>query len=183
MTGAPGVFAGGDMVPGGAHGHGRRRPRQARRPRDRRVAARRGATSARPKHPLAPFESLNLWFFGDALRRQQPELEPDRAGRRLRRGRRRAADRRRDLRGAPLPVVRQLLRVRRLRRRLPGGRGDQARPGLPLPVRLRPLHGLPGVLRAVPGPLDRDDPGGSADPPETRSSRPFTGRAVGWSDP
>ena len=29
-----------------------------------------------PKHPLAPFESLNLWYFGDHDRRQQAELEP-----------------------------------------------------------------------------------------------------------
>ena len=29
-----------------------------------------------PKHPLAGFEMLNLWYFGDAQRRQQPELEP-----------------------------------------------------------------------------------------------------------
>src|SRR5512132_3642960 len=40
--------------------------------------------------------------------------------------------------------------------RMSGGRGKQARPGQPLPVRLRPLHRLPGVLRAVPGALDRD---------------------------
>src|SRR5512132_2182818 len=43
--------------------------------------------------------------------------------------------------------------------RMSGGRGKQARPGQPLPVRLRPLHRLPGVLRAVPGALDRDVPG------------------------
>ena len=47
MTGCPGVFAGGDMVPARAHGDGRRRARQAGRAGDRRVAARRGATSAR----------------------------------------------------------------------------------------------------------------------------------------
>ena len=41
MTGAPGVFAGGDMVPVGADGHDRGRARQARRAGDRRVAARR----------------------------------------------------------------------------------------------------------------------------------------------
>jgi Pyruvate/2-oxoacid:ferredoxin oxidoreductase delta subunit len=29
-----------------------------------------------PKHPTASFELLNLWYFGDAERRRQPELEP-----------------------------------------------------------------------------------------------------------
>jgi Pyruvate/2-oxoacid:ferredoxin oxidoreductase delta subunit len=29
-----------------------------------------------PKHPVADFKLLNLWFFGDALRRQQPERAP-----------------------------------------------------------------------------------------------------------
>src|SRR5512132_2249731 len=43
--------------------------------------------------------------------------------------------------------------------RMSGGRGKQARPGQPLPVRLRPLHRLPGVLRAMPGALDRAVPG------------------------
>src|SRR5512132_507219 len=42
--------------------------------------------------------------------------------------------------------------------RMSGGRGDQARARLPLPVRLRALHRLPGVLRAMPGALDRDVP-------------------------
>ena len=71
---------------------------------------------------------LNLWYFGDAPRRQQPELEPsERVG-----GfaevvgglvREEAT-----FEARPVPVVRELLRVRRLPRRLPGGRGDQARP-------------------------------------------------------
>jgi Pyruvate/2-oxoacid:ferredoxin oxidoreductase delta subunit len=29
-----------------------------------------------PKHPLAEFEKLHVWYFGDAARRRQPELEP-----------------------------------------------------------------------------------------------------------
>jgi Pyruvate/2-oxoacid:ferredoxin oxidoreductase delta subunit len=38
----------------------------------------RGADAvSRPKHDLATFEKLNLWFFGDAARRQQPELAPE----------------------------------------------------------------------------------------------------------
>jgi NADPH-dependent glutamate synthase beta subunit-like oxidoreductase len=75
MTGAPGVFAGGDMVPAERTvtvgvGHGKRAAREI-------DAWLRGETYPRgPKHPPAPLEALNLWFFGDALRRQQPELEP-----------------------------------------------------------------------------------------------------------
>ena len=75
MTGADGVFAGGDMVPAERTvtvgvGHGKRAAREI-------DAWLRGAAYHRgPKHPLAPFESLHLWFFGDAGRRQQPELAP-----------------------------------------------------------------------------------------------------------
>ena len=80
MTGAPGVFAGGDMVPAERTvtigvGHGKHAARQI-------DAWLRGAAYERgAKHPPAPFESLNLWFFGDAQRRQQLELKPsDRVG-------------------------------------------------------------------------------------------------------
>ena len=80
MTGSPGVFAGGDMVPAERTvtvgvGHGKRAAREI-------DAWLRGETYAPgAKHPPAPFEVLNLWFFGDALQRQQPELEPaDRVG-------------------------------------------------------------------------------------------------------
>ena len=75
MTGAPGVFAGGDMVPSERTvtigvGHGKRAAREI-------DAWLRGeAYAPGPKHPPAPFEILNVWFHGDALRRQQPELEP-----------------------------------------------------------------------------------------------------------
>ena len=75
MTGAPGVFAGGDMVPSERTvtigvGHGKRAARE--------IDAWLGgeAYAPGPKHPAAPFEILNVWFHGDALRRQQPELEP-----------------------------------------------------------------------------------------------------------
>jgi NADPH-dependent glutamate synthase beta subunit-like oxidoreductase len=77
MTGAPGVFAGGDMVPSERTvtvgvGHGKRAAREI-------DAWLRGAVVERaPKHPEARFELLNLWYFGDAQRRRQPELEPDR---------------------------------------------------------------------------------------------------------
>jgi NADPH-dependent glutamate synthase beta subunit-like oxidoreductase len=75
MTGCPGVFAGGDMVPAERTvtvgvGHGKRAAREI-------DSWLRGAEAERPpRHPLATFELLNLWYFGDALRRQQPELVP-----------------------------------------------------------------------------------------------------------
>ena len=75
MTGAAGVFAGGDMVPSDRTvtigvGHGKRAAREI-------DAWLRGEALERPaKHPLASFEMLNLWYFGDAAQRRQPELEP-----------------------------------------------------------------------------------------------------------
>jgi NADPH-dependent glutamate synthase beta subunit-like oxidoreductase len=75
MTGCPGVFAGGDMVPSERTvtvgvGHGKRAAREI-------DAWLRGKPADRPsKHATASFEMLNLWFFGDAARRRQPELEP-----------------------------------------------------------------------------------------------------------
>ena len=75
MTGCAGVFAGGDMVPAERTvtvgvGHGKRAAREI-------DAWLQGEPLERPpKHPPATFEMLNLWYFGDALRRQQPELEP-----------------------------------------------------------------------------------------------------------
>jgi NADPH-dependent glutamate synthase beta subunit-like oxidoreductase len=75
MTGSPGVFAGGDMVPSERTvtigvGHGKRAAREI-------DAWLRGSEAEHPaKHPSATFEKLNLWYFGDAARRQQPELEP-----------------------------------------------------------------------------------------------------------
>jgi NADPH-dependent glutamate synthase beta subunit-like oxidoreductase len=80
MTGCPGVFAGGDMVPAERTvtvgvGHGKRAAREI-------DAWLRGEEAQRaPKHPPATFDMLNLWYFGDAPRRRQPELEPsDRVG-------------------------------------------------------------------------------------------------------
>ena len=75
MTGCPGLFAGGDMVPAERTvtvgvGHGKRAAREI-------DAWLRSAELERPpKHPQATFEQLNLWYFGDVSRRLQPELEP-----------------------------------------------------------------------------------------------------------
>jgi len=73
QTGCPWVFAGGDMVPSERTvtvgvGHGKKAARHI-------DAYLRGAAAASPpKHELATFDSLHLWYFGDAARRQQPEL-------------------------------------------------------------------------------------------------------------
>ena len=77
MTGHPGVFAGGDMVPSErsvtvAVGHGKKASRVI-------DAYLRGATLAPVvKKPIASFDKLHVWFFMDAAQRPQAELEPRR---------------------------------------------------------------------------------------------------------
>ncbi|MEO9138215.1 MAG: NAD(P)-binding protein [Jatrophihabitans sp.] len=74
MTGCSGIFAGGDMVPSERTvtvgvGHGKKAARHI-------DAYLRETTVERPpKHDVVPFDALNLWYFGDSARRQQPELE------------------------------------------------------------------------------------------------------------
>jgi NADPH-dependent glutamate synthase beta subunit-like oxidoreductase len=75
MTGAPGVFAGGDMVPSERTvtvgvGHGKKAARHID------AWLRGAAAESQPKHELVSFDMLHLWFFGDAARREQPELVP-----------------------------------------------------------------------------------------------------------
>jgi NADPH-dependent glutamate synthase beta subunit-like oxidoreductase len=77
MTGAPGVFAGGDMVPSGrtvtvAVGHGKKVARAI-------DAYLRGVPRpAVEKKPIATFDKLHLWFFTDAAQRPQAHLDPAR---------------------------------------------------------------------------------------------------------
>ena len=76
MTGCPGVFAGGDMVPCERTvtigvGHGKKAAHHI----DAWLRAESGARS--PKHPMATFDQLHLWYFRDAARRTQPELAPE----------------------------------------------------------------------------------------------------------
>jgi NADPH-dependent glutamate synthase beta subunit-like oxidoreductase len=75
-TGCPGVFAGGDMVPSERTvtvgvGHGKKAARHID------AWLRSAAAVSPPKHDLATFEELHLWYFSDAARRQQPELPPE----------------------------------------------------------------------------------------------------------
>ena len=78
MTGCPGVFAGGDMVPAlrtvtVGVGHGKKAARNI----DAWLRGVRGAPPSQPKHNMVAFGQLNLWYFGDAAQRQQPEEAPD----------------------------------------------------------------------------------------------------------
>jgi NADPH-dependent glutamate synthase beta subunit-like oxidoreductase len=75
-TGCPGLFAGGDMVPSEMTvtvgvGHGKKAARNI-------DAWLRGAAApGGPKHDLAGFEKLHLWYFGDNAQRVQPQLAPE----------------------------------------------------------------------------------------------------------
>jgi NADPH-dependent glutamate synthase beta subunit-like oxidoreductase len=74
MTGHPGIFAGGDMVPAErsvtvAAGHGKKAARNIN-------GWLRGVPyHPPPKHELASFETLNTWYYADAPRSMQPQLE------------------------------------------------------------------------------------------------------------
>ncbi|HKO75379.1 MAG TPA: NAD(P)-binding protein [Gaiellaceae bacterium] len=74
MTGQPGIFAGGDMVPAErtvtvAIGHGKKAARHI-------DAWLRGRDLDAPaKHPLASFDRLNPWYYADAPRSLQPKLD------------------------------------------------------------------------------------------------------------
>jgi NADPH-dependent glutamate synthase beta subunit-like oxidoreductase/Pyruvate/2-oxoacid:ferredoxin oxidoreductase delta subunit len=73
MTGHPGIFAGGDMVPSErtvtvAVGHGKKAARNI-------DAWLRGEVyTAPPKHPLASFDKLHVWYFTDAEQRSQESI-------------------------------------------------------------------------------------------------------------
>jgi NADPH-dependent glutamate synthase beta subunit-like oxidoreductase/Pyruvate/2-oxoacid:ferredoxin oxidoreductase delta subunit len=74
MTGHPGIFAGGDMVPSErtvtvAVGHGKKAARNI-------DAWLRGEVyTAPPKHPLASFDKLHVWYFTDAAQRSQESID------------------------------------------------------------------------------------------------------------
>ncbi|MBK8464062.1 MAG: NAD(P)-binding protein [Nigerium sp.] len=74
MTNVPGIFAGGDAVPSERTvtvgvGHGKKAARMI-------DAFLQGRPALHvPKHDLAGFDKLNLWYWGDDRRAAQPELE------------------------------------------------------------------------------------------------------------
>ena len=74
MTGHPGIFAGGDMVPAErtvtvAIGHGKKAARHID------AWLRSTEHTAAPKHDLAEASLLNTWYYADAPRTVQPKLE------------------------------------------------------------------------------------------------------------
>ena len=74
MTGQPGVFAGGDMVPSErtvtvAVGHGKKAARFI----DAHLRGVPGVAGA--KKPIATFDKLHVWFFADAAQRPQSQIE------------------------------------------------------------------------------------------------------------
>jgi Pyruvate/2-oxoacid:ferredoxin oxidoreductase delta subunit len=74
MTGHPGIFAGGDMVPADrnvtvAVGHGKKAARHI-------DAWLRGSRyEPAPKHPVATFDRLNPWYYSDAPKTLRPQLD------------------------------------------------------------------------------------------------------------
>ena len=74
MTGSPGLFAGGDMVPSDRTvtigvGHGKKAARNI-------DAWLRGESYVRPpKHDLATFDKLHVWYYTDAAQRPQGHLD------------------------------------------------------------------------------------------------------------
>ena len=178
MTGHPGIFAGGDMVPAErtvtvAVGHGKKAARNI-------DAWLRGAAhEPAPKHALAEFGRLNTWYYSDAPRTIQPAAGARAAPVDLRGGRRRPGRVERPLRSAALPLVRELLLVRQLLRRVPRQRGAQdGRPGRALRDRPRLLQGLRHLRRRVP--VGRDRPRSRGDlRSRLREGRRRTGSAYG----
>jgi NADPH-dependent glutamate synthase beta subunit-like oxidoreductase len=74
MTGHPGIFAGGDMVPDERSatvgiGHGKKAARHID------GWLRGSAYEPPPKHELATFDTLNTWYYADAPRTHRPRLE------------------------------------------------------------------------------------------------------------
>jgi 2-oxoacid:acceptor oxidoreductase delta subunit (pyruvate/2-ketoisovalerate family) len=74
MTGHPGIFAGGDMVPAErtvtvAVGHGKKAARHID------AWLRGGAYKPPPQHPLAAFGGLNTWYYSDAPHAVRPRLD------------------------------------------------------------------------------------------------------------
>ena len=170
MTGHPGIFAGGDMVPAErtvttAVGHGRAAARHV-------DAWLRGSRS----HPAAAPPGRDhrvrqrLVLLGRPAHRAPPS-GGGAPGLHLRRGGGRPGRDDRAVRGPALPVVRQLLRMRQLLRRVSRQRRRQAGPGQGLPVRPRLLQGLRDLRAGVPVRGDRDAP-------RARLREPRRGRAA-----
>ena len=156
-TGHPGIFAGGDMIGGArtmtaAVGHGKKAARNidawlrgARLSRNRR-----STRSSRSRPSTCPCSSMP----SGASRRKSPAHE--RIG--IRGGRRRISPSpKRDSRLAAALSCGNCFECDNCYAACPGAGHRQARQGPLLPLRLRPVHGLCRVFRAVPLPCDRND--------------------------
>jgi hypothetical protein len=103
-----------------------------------------------PKHPVATFDMLNLWFFGDAARRQQPELAPEERGAELRRGDRGLSVEQATYEARRCLSMRQLHRVRRLPGACPEDAVIKLGVGHGYVFDLRPLHRLRACYQQCP---------------------------------
>ena len=152
----------------GTHGDGRRSGTARRR----RATSTRGSaasTYAPPeKHEVADFAKLNPWYYSDAPKTVRPVLDIARRTSTFDEVVRGLDETQRAVRGAPLPVLRQLLRMRQLLRRVPGQRRDQARPGQALRIQLRLLQGLRHLRLGMPLRGDQDGAGVRPDIANTR---------------
>ena len=157
MTGCPGVFAGGDMVPCERTvtvgvGHGKNAARHI-------DAWMRGGLGERlPSTPSPPSTSCTCGTSVTHLGVRSPNFRPHSASRDSTRSLVAYPPRPR-FRSRSVSFVRQLLRMRWLSGGLPRRCGDQAGTGATLSLRLRPVHRLRYVLRAVPGACYRDGAG------------------------
>jgi NADPH-dependent glutamate synthase beta subunit-like oxidoreductase len=177
MTGAPGIFAGGDMVPAErtvtvAVGHGKKAARNI----DAWLSGH--AYAPADKHELAEFERLNAWYYADAPKTLRPTLEMAR-----RRTTFEEVTKGLDETNALYEARRCLscgncFRMRQLLRRLSRQRGDQARPGQEVQVRLRLLQGLRGVRARVPVRRHRHGTGGDLRGPRRAGSGKHPGQRL-----
>ena len=124
--------------------------------------------SALDAHAEAPdsrrFDMLHLWYFGDAARRQQPELEPSERSGGLRRGRRRPVGAGGDLRGAAGACrAATASSATAASERCPEDAVIKLGPGHRYRFDYDRCTGCARVLRAVPRARDRDVPGADAD--------------------
>ena len=154
MTGCPGVFAGGDMVPSERTvtvgvGHGKKAAHRIDAWLRDAPAVHAGETPDGDIRLAAPV------VLRRRAQRRQPELDPAKRVESFEEVVGGLSMLEASLRSRALPVVRQLLRMRRLPRRVPGGRGDQTGGRAPLQVRLRQVHRLWRLRRSVPGPRHR----------------------------
>ena len=126
MTGAAGVFAGGDMIPSQrnvtvAIGLGKKAARNID------AFLRKARYEPKPKAEVAGVEMLNTWYYSDAPRTIRPMLDVVRRTSGFAEVVGNLDEETAVVRSPALHELRQLLRVRQLLRRLPGQRGGQAR--------------------------------------------------------